>query len=163
MIQENHDTFEKSWEDPQDEVLIRLQFIRNDLELSQRAFAERIGFTKNAYQSIEGGRIGVSLKLVVILSMEFNVSIDWLITGEGDPYKKIETESDHEEERPMTEEEIAARVEVLEEERDEYKDMWLRMEKQTLEAGRTLFKSEIEWAKTLSEKITTPDTDSNKQ
>lgn len=64
----------------------RLKEIRKDAELTQSAFAERLGLKQNTIASYEMGRIGVSDAVIISICREFNVNEKWLRTGEGEMY-----------------------------------------------------------------------------
>lgn len=56
----------------------RLKKLRQDLGLSQRDFASRIGVTASALSSYEKGTMNPSLAVAVNVAAEFGESLDWL-------------------------------------------------------------------------------------
>lgn len=64
----------------------RINWIREDKELSQEAFGKRIGISRNAVSLIEKGINNPSRQTIDLICREFNVSRDWLETGEGETY-----------------------------------------------------------------------------
>lgn len=56
----------------------RLKKLRQDLGLSQRDFASRIGVTASALSSYEKGTMNPSLAVAVNAATEFGESLDWL-------------------------------------------------------------------------------------
>lgn len=69
----------------------RISEIRNRLNLTQEEFAKRISFGRSAISLIEGGNRAVNDKFIKLVCDEFNVSEEWLRTGEGEMFR---TESD---------------------------------------------------------------------
>lgn len=68
----------------------RVKFLRQNLKLSQSEFANTLGCTQGNITNIErteGGR-GVSMDMVQKIAEVYNVSTDWLIKGEGEPFPK---------------------------------------------------------------------------
>lgn len=65
----------------------RIKQIRKEQGLTQTSFGECIGATKNAVVNMElSGRAKVSEAYIKAICMAFDVSEDWLRTGEGTPY-----------------------------------------------------------------------------
>lgn len=65
---------------------IRLKKIREMLALNQQNFAERTGISKRALQNYEAGKREIPAKLIKALSEQMNVSVRWLMHGEGTPF-----------------------------------------------------------------------------
>jgi len=57
----------------------RLKTLRG--KITQEEFAKRIGYSRSYLRDIEYGRVKPSRGFLVAVSAEFNVSIDWLLTG----------------------------------------------------------------------------------
>ena len=64
----------------------RIKELRKALGLTLEKFGGRLGVTKSAISSIENGRHGVTNQMLISIVREFNVSEQWLRTGEGDPF-----------------------------------------------------------------------------
>ena len=64
----------------------QIQSLRKSLGLSQSDFGARIGLSRDSIANIEGNRIEVKDVVVKMICREFNVSEEWLRTGEGDPH-----------------------------------------------------------------------------
>ena len=62
---------------------IRIKQLRKTLDLTQTAFAERIGLKQNSIALIESGKRNVSDRAVLSMCREFGASYLWLTTGEG--------------------------------------------------------------------------------
>lgn len=62
----------------------RIYFLRKQLNLSQRAFGEKIGIKKASMSSIEKNKSNPSTQTIKLICIEFNVSYDWLLDGVGD-------------------------------------------------------------------------------
>lgn len=74
----------------------RIKQIRRELDLTQEAFASRIGSVQNTITGYESGRRNPSAPVVSLICREFNVSEEWLRTGEGEmfmPEPKSELEA----------------------------------------------------------------------
>lgn len=56
----------------------RLKQLRNELGLSQREFAEKIGVTASALSAYEKGQKNPSVNVAINVALEFKVSMDWL-------------------------------------------------------------------------------------
>ena len=61
--------------------------LRKELDLTQQAFADRIGIKQNSIALIESGKRNVSNLVLVTISREFGVRLEWLKTGEGEIFK----------------------------------------------------------------------------
>lgn len=65
----------------------RIKMIREDSQLSMRAFAEKIGVTGGAVAHMESGKTQVLAERTIrAICQEFNVNRRWLETGEDEPY-----------------------------------------------------------------------------
>lgn len=62
----------------------RLKKLRKTLDLTQQAFADRIGMKQNTIAQYEMGRTIPSDAIIFSICREFNVNENWLRTGEGD-------------------------------------------------------------------------------
>jgi transcriptional regulator with XRE-family HTH domain len=67
-----------------EEVGIRIKRIRKQKELSQDEFAKKIGVHKNRVYAVETGKAVPSKSFLNKVVRAFNISYDWLVTGEGD-------------------------------------------------------------------------------
>ena len=64
----------------------RIRWIRQDLGLSQTAFAKKLGMTQTGLSGMEQPGTRVAEKTIRLISSAFNVSFTWLSSGEGKPY-----------------------------------------------------------------------------
>lgn len=74
----------------------RLRRLRRELDLTQEAFASRIGSVQNTITGYESGRRNPSAPVVSLICREFNVSEEWLRNGDGEmflPEPKSELEA----------------------------------------------------------------------
>lgn len=62
----------------------RIKKIRKELDLTQQKFADRIGMKQNTIAQYEMGRTIPSDAIIFSICREFNVSEEWLRTGQGD-------------------------------------------------------------------------------
>ena len=67
----------------------RIKAVRKNSELSQTAFAERLGTTRGVITNLEGEKTEPNEPFLRLICKEFNVSEDWLRTGEGDMMQKL--------------------------------------------------------------------------
>lgn len=69
----------------------RLVFLRKRLKLTQKEFAEKLGVSQSYISEVENGQTQPGISLLVSLNLYFNVSVDWLITGQGRIFTKSAT------------------------------------------------------------------------
>lgn len=69
----------------------RLKELRKSLGLTQQEFADRLGIKRNAITNYEVGRNAPADMVVSLICREFNVSENWLRTGEGSMFQKQES------------------------------------------------------------------------
>lgn len=67
----------------------RLKKLRKELDLTQQKFGERIGVKGNTIAQYEIGRNEPIDAVISLICREFNVSEEWLRTGEGDMFIKL--------------------------------------------------------------------------
>jgi len=60
----------------------RIRKIREDYNLSQSEFAERIGVTRATVSQIEIGNQLPTIKMLPVISKKFNVNYEWIIDGD---------------------------------------------------------------------------------
>ena len=65
----------------------RIRKLRKSLDLTQKAFAERIGLKQNSIALIESGKRNISDQAILAICREFNANEEWLKTGEGEMFK----------------------------------------------------------------------------
>lgn len=63
----------------------RLKLLRQKSGLTQRKMADLLGKTERHYQAIEAGTINVSATMLLFLSQEFHVSVDYLLGLSDEP------------------------------------------------------------------------------
>lgn len=78
-------------------VGLRFKKIRLELRLSQEALAEKFGITKAAVSAVERGKSFLNVKNLSILLLDYNVNLNYLICGIGEPfnppqYEQVEDE-----------------------------------------------------------------------
>ncbi|MDE7054546.1 helix-turn-helix transcriptional regulator [Oscillospiraceae bacterium 44-5] len=56
----------------------RIKQIRQEMSLSQRDFAEKIGITASALSAYENGLKNPSVNVAILIASTFKVSLDWL-------------------------------------------------------------------------------------
>lgn len=69
-----------------EEINERIKKIRNDLGLSQKSFAEKMGLSRDVISNIEYGRTDVKDNVVKSICKFYRVNYFWLTEGKGDPY-----------------------------------------------------------------------------
>lgn len=95
----------------------RLKKLRKSLDLTQQAFANKIGMKQNTIAQYEIGRTIPSNAIIFSICREFNVNETWLKTGEGEMFIKL-----------TRDEEISQFVgKVLSDESDTFKKRFISM------------------------------------
>lgn len=64
----------------------RIKQVRMELSLTQIEFGGKTGISQGHLTSIENGRRAVTEKTLKVICATFNISEDWLRTGEGDMF-----------------------------------------------------------------------------
>ena len=72
----------------------RLKKLRKSLDLTQQAFANRIGIARGNIGAYEVGKNAPSDAVISLICREFNVNEKWLRTGEGDMFFKLDKENE---------------------------------------------------------------------
>lgn len=67
----------------------RIKELRQEIGLSQPAFAQRISISNGYIAAIELGNRRVNDRIIKLVCSEFNVNENWLRTGEGDPFVQL--------------------------------------------------------------------------
>lgn len=67
----------------------RIKELRKKLELSQEAFAERIGLKGSAVSHLESGRRNITNQVITAICREFGVSEEWLRNGTGEMFLEM--------------------------------------------------------------------------
>lgn len=68
----------------------RLNLLRKELRLSQEEFGKRLGVGKSAISYLESGRSSLTDQMIKLICKEFNVSEDWIRTGNGEMRNTLE-------------------------------------------------------------------------
>lgn len=66
----------------------RIRYIRQEMDLTQAQFADKINLSRNFVAMIEIGQREPSDRTISDICREFNVNEVWLRTGEGDPFQE---------------------------------------------------------------------------
>ena len=69
----------------------RIKQIREDSGLTMTAFAEKLNIGVSIVSMMESGKRGISERTKKDICEKFNVNLEWLETGEGEPYKETIT------------------------------------------------------------------------
>ena len=69
-----------------DEVRQRIKQVRLALDISQRDFAKQIYISHTLLGEIELGNRNINDRTIQLISTEFNVNKDWLLTGKGEMF-----------------------------------------------------------------------------
>lgn len=67
----------------------RIRKLRKTLDLTQREFGERLGVKGNTIANYELGRNEPIDAVISLICREFNVSAEWLRTGEGEMFEEL--------------------------------------------------------------------------
>lgn len=66
----------------------RLKQIRESLKLSQQQFAEKLSIKSQSVYKVEKDLNGLSNETLINLIKNYNVNVNWLLTGDGQMFKK---------------------------------------------------------------------------
>lgn len=72
----------------------RLKKLRKTLDMTQKAFGERIGVKGNTIAQYEMGRNEPIDSVFSLICKEFNVNEDWLRYGKGEMFIKLDPENE---------------------------------------------------------------------
>jgi transcriptional regulator with XRE-family HTH domain len=73
----------------------RITVVRESKSMKQKDFSELINIPRSSLSEIESGKRSVSIDVIVGISTYFkDVSVDWLLTGEGEMYRQSSLNSD---------------------------------------------------------------------
>ena len=72
----------------------RIKELRKTLNLTQQAFADRIGTSRNNVAGYEIGSRSPSEAIISLICREFNVNEHWLRTGEGEMFIEMSKEDE---------------------------------------------------------------------
>lgn len=67
----------------------QLKKLRKHLDMTQQAFADKIGMKQNTIAQYEMGRTIPSDAIVFSICREFGVNEEWLRTGEGEMFEEL--------------------------------------------------------------------------
>lgn len=67
----------------------RIKKLRKTLDLTQQAFADKLGIRQNTIAKYETGRGTPTTSVISLMVREFNVNEEWLRTGKGEMFIKI--------------------------------------------------------------------------
>lgn len=67
----------------------RLKKLRKELNLTQQAFADKIGIKRNTIANYEVGRNEPIDAVISLICREFDVNEEWLRTGKGEMFIKV--------------------------------------------------------------------------
>lgn len=70
----------------------RVKYIRNSLGLTLEKFGSKLGVTKVAISNIEKANRNITEQMRKSICREFNINEDWLRTGKGEIYKKLDSD-----------------------------------------------------------------------
>ena len=70
------------------EISSRILNLRKEMRLNQSDFGKRIGVTSSAICNYENGSRSVGEQVILAICREFNVSEEWLRTGEGEMFQQ---------------------------------------------------------------------------
>ena len=63
----------------------RLRELRG-FDLTQLEFARRIGVSQNYLSTMERGKVEIGAEILLRVALEFGKSLEWLLTGEDQPW-----------------------------------------------------------------------------
>lgn len=66
----------------------RIKKIRKELDLTQQAFADKLGIARGNVGAYEVGKNAPSDAVIGLICREFNINEEWLRTGDGEMFVK---------------------------------------------------------------------------
>jgi transcriptional regulator with XRE-family HTH domain len=69
------------------DIHFRIKELREQKKLSKKDFAAKIGVDNSQYGKFETGKLTPTIQHLMEISSNFGISVDWLLTGEGDMFK----------------------------------------------------------------------------
>jgi transcriptional regulator with XRE-family HTH domain len=75
------------------EIGKRLKEIRKNLNLPQHQFCQLFDISQSNYSRLERGFVDMNPLVMRILYEQYKVSVEWLIMGTGEKYKKTSSRS----------------------------------------------------------------------
>ena len=69
----------------------RIKLVREDVGLTQAAFGQRIGLSRDVINNLERGRVDAKDHIVKLICDEYQVQEEWLRTGAGPMYAQPST------------------------------------------------------------------------
>lgn len=74
------------------EIGKRFQNIRKELKLKQSQIAKETGVSDAVIKNLEGGRTkSLNMPIINYFCQKYNININWILKGEGEPVKEIST------------------------------------------------------------------------
>lgn len=73
----------------------QLKKLRKHLDMTQQAFADKIGMKQNTIAQYEMGRTTPSDAIVFSICREFGVNENWLRTGDGEMFADVPVEDEY--------------------------------------------------------------------
>jgi len=70
----------------------RVRELRKTLGLTLEAFGEKVGVGKSAVSRLEKGTNNLTEQMILAICREFNVNEEWLRTGNGEMFLKLDRE-----------------------------------------------------------------------
>ena len=67
----------------------RVKEIRKQLNMTLEKFGKSLGVGKTAISNIENNNRNLTEQMILSICREFNVNEEWLRTGEGEPFRKL--------------------------------------------------------------------------
>lgn len=72
----------------------RIKKIRKELHMTQQEFATSLNVSKSTVEGYEYGKLNVTDRVIAYICTVYNVSEEWLRTGNGDMFKPISRETE---------------------------------------------------------------------
>ena len=74
--------------------MTRVRELREKLGLSQAAFSDRVGMSRDMVNNLERGRVTLTELKAKAICNEFNVNYDWLMNGNGTMFQELSREEE---------------------------------------------------------------------
>lgn len=78
------------------EIASRIKQARNEVGMTRKGLAGFLGCSRSQAGHFETGYSVPSIELLLLFSVKYNVSIDWILTGKGKMFASLPVEHDDE-------------------------------------------------------------------
>lgn len=84
-------------------MIERILFLLKKHKVTAKSLTEQLGINASSVSEWKSGKIKPSIEALIRISLIFNVTLDWLLTGEGEMYRNSDKKDSIAEELPTDE------------------------------------------------------------